>query len=155
MPRVCGHEWAFVGGPLAALDMSQRLAGVLGPVGLSVLQQIMAAGAGAALERLVALAREETERAQADALRKAAASGDVTPDVMATVLGTVRATLGSELAGQVLDAVRSPGFREWAEAMLSHMTRDGQPVDPKDPTVTGGEFMAALWEVGKAQAVFR
>lgn len=147
-----GREWRFVGGPLAALEMSQRLAVVLGPVALSVLQQALTAGAGAAVARLVTLAAEETQRAKVAA---AATVKDPTPDVLETVLATVREVTGAEIAGQVNAALTSPEFRAWAGAMLAAMTRDGHPVDPADPDVTGGEFMAALWAVGREQAVFR
>ncbi len=152
MASVQGHEWRFVGGPLAALEMSQRLAVVLGPVALSVLQHALAAGAGAAVARLVTLAAEETQRAKVAA---AATVKDPTPDVLETVLATVREVTGAEVAGQVNAALASPEFRAWAATMLESMTRDGHPVDPKDPDVTGGEFMAALMAVGREQAVFR
>lgn len=156
MPReveVQGHRWAYVGGPIGALAASQELARVMGPVGLSMLQQVMVSGTTAAVQRLVELAKEETTRRQAEAI--ASLPNGAGPDVLGAALGAVREVMGHELAGQVLAAVTGPDFKAWASGMLSQMTRDGKPVDPADPDVSGGEFMAALWEVGRAEAVFR
>jgi len=151
--EVQGHRWAFVGGPIAALAASQDLAGVLGPVGLSVLQQVMTAGSGAAWSRLVQLARDDTAKRQAQAI--ASAPAGAAPDVISATIAAVRETMGVELAGQVLDAVRSPDFRAWCVSTVAQMTRDGVAVDPADPEIPAGELLAALWEVGKAEAVFR
>ncbi len=143
--------WTYVGGPVKSLVMAQRLARILGPIGLSLLQQVMAAGAGAALHRIAELTREETERLKV----KAATAAGEDFDAMAAALGAVKEVLAVELVGPVLEAMTGPDFAAWAADMLTDMRRDGVAVAPDDPSVSGGEFMVALWEVGRANAVFR